>query len=165
MSSALRTRRYAGSSPAGKANHRCIAQRESTPLGAEESRVQIVLHRPTITARWPIGQATDSESVQTGSIPVRAANLAPWRNRNAAVCKTAMSRGSSGRGFQHARSWTNWMVSRLLNGPMLVRLQSSAPSFVNWLPSDDCLHGLRLESCRDHHVELESWPSGKATRC
>jgi hypothetical protein len=53
-------------------------------------------------ARWPSGQATDSESVQTGSIPVRAANLAPWRNRNAAVCKTAMSRGSTGRGFQHA---------------------------------------------------------------
>ena len=55
-----------------------------------------------IIARWPIGQATDSESVQTGSIPVRAANSAPWRNRNAAVCKTAMSRGSTGRGFQHA---------------------------------------------------------------
>ena len=53
-------------------------------------------------ARWPSGQATDSESVQTGSTPVRAANLAPWRNRNAAVCKTAMSRGSTGRGFQHA---------------------------------------------------------------
>ena len=53
-------------------------------------------------ARWPSGQATDSESVQTGSIPVRAANSAPWRNRNAAVCKTAMSRGSTGRGFQHA---------------------------------------------------------------
>jgi hypothetical protein len=59
-------------------------------------------HRPMTIARWPIGQATDSESVQTGSIPVRAANLAPWRNRNAAVCKTAMSRGSTGRGFQHA---------------------------------------------------------------
>lgn len=101
MSSALRTRRYAGSNPVGKANHRCIAQRESTPFGAEESRVQIVLHRPMTTARWPIGQATDSDSVQTGSIPVRAANLAPWRNRNAAVCKTAMSRGSTGRGFQH----------------------------------------------------------------
>jgi hypothetical protein len=53
-------------------------------------------------ARWPSGQATDSESVRTGSIRVRAANLAPWRNRNAAVCKTAMSRGSTGRGFQHA---------------------------------------------------------------
>ena len=71
-------------------------------VGTEESRVQIVLHRPMIIARWPSGQATDSESVQTGSIPVRAANLAPWRNRNAAVCKTAMSRGITGRGFQHA---------------------------------------------------------------
>ena len=26
----------------------------------------------------------------------------PWRNRNAAVCKTVMSRGSTGRGFQYA---------------------------------------------------------------
>lgn len=33
---------------------------------------------------------------------MRAANLALWRNRNAAVCKTAMSRGSTGRGLQHA---------------------------------------------------------------
>jgi hypothetical protein len=55
-------------------------------------------------ARWPIGQAPDSDSVQTGSTPVRAANIAPWRNRNAAVCKTVMSRGSTDRGIQIAKT-------------------------------------------------------------
>jgi hypothetical protein len=34
---------------------------------------------------------------------VRAANIAPWRNRNAAVCKTVMSRGSTDRGIQIAK--------------------------------------------------------------
>ena len=81
-------------------------------------------------ARWPSGQATDSESVQTGSIPVRAANLAPWRNRNAAVCKTAMSRGSTGRGFQHA------LVDQLDGQPSSKRpyagSKSSRARHLNW---------------------------------
>jgi hypothetical protein len=33
----------------------------------------------------------------TRSNPREAANIDPWRNRNAAVCKTVMSRGSTGR--------------------------------------------------------------------
>ena len=103
MSSALRTRRYAGSSPVGKAIHQQRAGEPGRPYLPWKQGIggsnPLTL---TIIARWPSGQATDSESVQTGSIPVRAANSAPWRNRNAAVCKTAMSRGSTGRGFQHA---------------------------------------------------------------
>ena len=102
MSSALRTRRYAGSNPAGKANHQGVGEPGRPYLPWKQGIGGSNPSTLTIIARWPIGEATDSESVQTGSIPVRAANLAPWRNRNAAVCKTAMSRGSTGRGFQHA---------------------------------------------------------------
>lgn len=35
-----------------------------------------------------------------GSKPREAANIDPWRNRNASVCKTVMSRGSTGRVIQ-----------------------------------------------------------------
>lgn len=101
MSSALRTRRYAGSSPAGKANHH---QRVGEPGRPHLPWKQGIggSNPPTLTiiARGPIGQATDS--VQTGSAPVRAANLALWRNRNAAVCKTAMSRGRPVGASRHA---------------------------------------------------------------
>ena len=126
MSSALRTRRHAGSTPAGKANHQRVGEPGRPHLPWKQGIGGSNPSTLTIFARWPIGEATDSEYVQTGSIPVRAADLAPWRNRNAAVCKTAMSRGSTGRGIQHAL-WTNRMVSHLLNGPMLVRVQPSAP--------------------------------------
>jgi hypothetical protein len=102
MSSALRTRRYAGSNPAGKANHQRVGELGRPYLPWKQGIGGSNPPTLTIIARWPSGQATDSESVQAGSIPARAANLALWRNRNAAVCKTAMSRGSTGRGFQHA---------------------------------------------------------------
>ena len=55
------------------------------------ARAQIVPHRPMTIARWPIGQATDSESVQTGSIPVRAANLARDPGGQGTVCKTGQA--------------------------------------------------------------------------
>jgi hypothetical protein len=82
---------------------------------------------------------------------VRAANLAPWRNRNAAVCKTAMSRGSTGWGFQNA------LVDQLDGQP------SSKRPYAGSSPVERAIiaHGRRFESCRDQH--LESWPSGKAT--
>ena len=70
-----------------------------------ESRWQCHIHLPVAQLdeqRATNAKACRFESCREGQSPVRAANLAPWRNRNAAVCKTAMSRGSTGRGFQHA---------------------------------------------------------------
>src|SRR5688500_2256148 len=79
MSSALRTRRYAGSSPVRKANH----QRVGEP------------GRPYLP--WKQGIVCSNHTTLTN---VAVANIDPWRNRNAAVCKTVMSRGSTGRVIQ-----------------------------------------------------------------
>jgi hypothetical protein len=42
------------------------------------------------------GKALRSERRDGGSIPSRGANLVQWRNGNAAVCKTVMSRLDTG---------------------------------------------------------------------
>jgi hypothetical protein len=70
-----------------------------------ESRWQCHIHLPVAQLdeqRATNAKACRFESCREGQSSVYEANLAPWRNRNAAVCKTAMSRGSTGRGFQHA---------------------------------------------------------------
>jgi hypothetical protein len=103
----------------------------------------------TIIARWPIGQAADSESAQTGSTPVRVANLAPWRNRNAAVCKTAMSRGSTGRGFQHA------LVDQLDGQP------SSKRPYAGSSPVERTITRQSAGVLPDHNV---NWRVGRAVR-
>jgi hypothetical protein len=75
MSSALRTRRYAGSNPVRKANHQRVGESG----------------RPYLP--WKQGIVCSNHTTLTIVID-------PWRNRNAAVCKTAMSRGSTGRVIQ-----------------------------------------------------------------
>ena len=55
-----------------------------------------------------VGRALDSDPGCPRFDPREAANIDPWRNRNASVCKTVMSRGSTGRGIQDkqiARLW------------------------------------------------------------
>ena len=75
MSSALRTRRYAGSNPARKANRQRVGESG----------------RPYLP--WKQGIVCSNHTTLTIVID-------PWRNRNAAVCKTVMSRGSTGRVIQ-----------------------------------------------------------------
>jgi hypothetical protein len=75
MSSALRTRRYAGSNPVRKANHQRVGESG----------------RPYLP--WKQGIVCSNHTTLTIVID-------PWRNRNAAVCKTVMSRGSTGRVIQ-----------------------------------------------------------------
>src|SRR5438874_13645442 len=75
MSSALRTRRSAGSNPVRKANHQRVGESG----------------RPYLP--WKQGIVCSNHTTLTIVID-------PWRNRNAAVCKTVMSRGSTGRVIQ-----------------------------------------------------------------
>lgn len=75
MSSALRTRRYAGSNLVRKANHQRVGESG----------------RPYL--RWKQGIVCSNHTTLTIVID-------PWRNRNAAVCKTVMSRGGTGRVIQ-----------------------------------------------------------------
>ena len=83
----------------------CTTARFSAGRRGFESRWRCHIHLPVAQLdeqRATNAKACRFESCREGQSSMRAANLAPWRNRNAAVCKTAMSRGSTGRGFQHA---------------------------------------------------------------
>jgi hypothetical protein len=57
-----------------RATNAKVCRFESCREGQSPVNSSTGAHRSMTIARWPSGQATDSESVQTGSIPVRAAN-------------------------------------------------------------------------------------------
>jgi hypothetical protein len=91
MSSALRTRRYAGSNPVRKANHQRVGESGRPYLPWKQGIV--CSNHTTLTIFASIQDVR-------GSNPREADNIDPWRNRNASVCKTVMSRGSTGRVIQ-----------------------------------------------------------------
>ena len=115
MSSALRTRRYAGSNPVRKANHQRVGESG----------------RPYLP--WKQGIVCSNHTTLTIVID-------PWRNRNAAVCKTVMSRGGTGRVIQDKQiarlrkeitELFHVLVDRLDGQRISVRVQSSAPKSLN----------------------------------
>lgn len=104
MSSALRTRRYAGSNPVRKANHQRVGEsgRPYLPwkqgiVCSNHTTLTNVAVASRVCACAPVGIG---HSYVRGSKPRETAKIDPWRNRNAAVCKTVMSRGSTGRVIQ-----------------------------------------------------------------
>ena len=103
MSSALRTRRYAGSNPVRKANHQRVGEsgrpylpwKQGIVCSNHTTLTNVAVASPCACAPVGIGH-----SYVRGSKPRETAKIDPWRNRNAAVCKTVMSRGSTGRVIQ-----------------------------------------------------------------